>query len=73
MKYTQCQLTRKGKIQIAWIPEQFATAKNVIKLKINDKWQDGWVVSDIYYGCKTEESLAKHEQMFRDFQITLDE
>ena len=76
MNYSQCYLTRddkgKTKIQVAWIPEKYATAKNVIQLKVNGKWQNGWVVTDVY-GNRSEDSIQKSEQAFRDFQITLGE
>lgn len=47
--YKQCHLEKKTKesisSQVAWIPEKFAKAGNVIKIKNDDNtWVDGWVV-----------------------------
>ena len=74
MNYKQCCLIKDDKkLQVAWIPEQYAIQDKILKLKINKNWQDGWKVYYVYDSNKTEESLARHEQVFRDFQITLGE
>ena len=48
--YAQCYIVNiiTNEIDIAWIPEKFAIRKKSLKIKINDEWQEGWVVEEIY-------------------------
>jgi hypothetical protein len=74
MNYKQCCLINDDKkIKVAWIPEKYAIEGKLLKLKVNNNWQNGWRVWFVYNSIKTEESLARHEQAFRDFQTILGE
>jgi hypothetical protein len=74
MNYKQCCLMKNDKkLQVAWIPEKYAIIDKILKLKVNNTWQNGWKVYAVYNSTKTEESLEKHEQVYRDFKITLGE
>jgi hypothetical protein len=44
----QCKLQNNRVVTVAWIPEKFAKKGNTIKLKIKDKWYDGWEVLNVY-------------------------
>jgi hypothetical protein len=51
VKYKQCSLSRKDgdKIvrQVSWIPVKWASTGQVLKLKANNEWTDGWVVDSV--------------------------
>ena len=56
VKYRQCTLDRKLSdkitcVLVSWIPSEFAVLNKTLKLKTNDKWEDGWVVT--YVGQET--------------------
>ncbi|MBP3953980.1 hypothetical protein J8F10_01525 [Gemmata sp. G18] len=47
--YRQCRLVKRVEngewVQVSWIPEPYATAGRVVKLRENGVWDDGWVVA----------------------------
>jgi len=47
-KYRQCYLVRdcgsSRAHQVAFLPAKHAHAGNVVRLKINNQWEDGWQV-----------------------------
>lgn len=48
VKYRQCTLVKNRRgvtfTKVSWIPSNFAKIKKILKLKYNDKWEDGWEV-----------------------------
>lgn len=46
--YTQCRLVKGTRVDIAWIDTEFATMGKVLRIKIDKKWDDGWIVKEIY-------------------------
>lgn len=52
MKYTQCLLeleTSEGiTTQVSFIPSEYAKVGNIIQLKENDIWTNGWLVKAAY-------------------------
>ena len=48
MFYNQCSLIKDKKTTyIAYIPNEYAIIGKMLKLKINDVWENGWVVKGI--------------------------
>jgi len=45
--YAQCGMRRKNVFRTSWIPQKFAKAGGVVKLKDNGKWSDGWIVESV--------------------------
>jgi hypothetical protein len=47
--YRQCRLVKRidgGELtQVSWLPEPYATAGRVVKLRACGAWDDGWVVA----------------------------
>lgn len=54
--YVQCRLQRGQTRQIAWIPEKFAVAGQVVRLKDNAVWEDGWQVGSV--GARASEAYV---------------
>lgn len=52
MKYRQCKLQKflEGKImsQTCYIPNHLAVINKDLKIKENESWDYGWIVSDVY-------------------------
>lgn len=46
--YRQCRLVKRipnGEcVQVSWLPEPYATAGRIVKLREDGAWDDGWVV-----------------------------
>ena len=53
--YKQCKITKGNSHQMAWIPELYAIQNQIIKLKVNDEWVNGYTVSEVY-SPRVEES-----------------
>jgi hypothetical protein len=51
------------KIYVAWIPEKFAIKGKVLKLKLNDIFEDGWEV--IFVGSRQEAEIVEENE--RDY------
>ena len=60
--YKQCRLSKpdgKGRHwYTAWIPSQMAILGKVLKLEINNEWQDGWQVDSVGREEVTEEKAS---------------
>ncbi len=47
--YQQCRLRRQHSEQVCFLPQKYAIAGRVVRLKQFDgSWQDGWAVADVY-------------------------
>lgn len=46
--YKQCDLKKGNITQTSYIPEKFAVAGAVLKIKQNGQWDDGWVVESVH-------------------------
>lgn len=59
--YRQCHLVRKappGELhQTSWIPEPFAVVGKALKLREDDEWIDGWVVTSVSDARLPEDQL----------------
>jgi hypothetical protein len=51
------------KIYVSWIPEKFAIKGKVLKLKLNDIFEDGWKV--IFVGSRQEAEIVEENE--RDY------
>lgn len=62
--YRQCTLTMKDgpmtAVQVAWIPEEFATVGKYLKIKE----QDGWRVEEVGSHRQSEDYIQDHERDF---------
>lgn len=73
--YTQCMLskeTSEGRIfQHSWIPKIFAKLNNIVRLKEENGWSDGWKVEKVY---STEESkvIVDIRDGYRNFRKITD-
>lgn len=47
MKYIQCKLQKDNLYQICFIPKEFSKIGKTIKIKENNIWNTGWVVSEV--------------------------
>lgn len=45
--YRQCLLKRKTTYRVGWIPVDKAVKGKLLKLKLDDKWSNGWEVMQI--------------------------
>jgi len=55
--YRQCKLVKENTYDIAWIPSQFAKVGKNLSLKINEEWQEGWKVVEVYSGSRTHDEM----------------
>ena len=60
-EYTQCTFKKPNKKQTAWIPTKYAHVRSVIKIKINNVWDNGWVVDSVY-GSRSKSHVESHER-----------
>lgn len=68
-EYRQVLLFRGPERQVCWIPACFANVGCVLKLKENDEWQDGWIVSQLY-GSEDSKRLESNEATRRRMKRT---
>ena len=71
MNHVQCVLTKENKTTVSWIPEKFAVVGKTIKLKDDNKWEDGWIVQST--GYKLDSSyVIKHSRDYKKTRIASD-
>lgn len=42
--YIQCQLRKDGISQILWIEDKYVVKDNILNIKLNGVWNEGWKV-----------------------------
>lgn len=61
--YKQCELRKKmsdgEQVRISYIPEQFAKIGQIVKLKKEDVWDDGWVVNSVGHRIEDLEEINR--------------
>lgn len=60
-EYTQCTLQKGNVWQVAFIPTKFAKLGESIKLKVDNQWDDGWVVKATYKTISREVAQANYD------------
>ena len=68
--YTQCKLSKDGYIGIAWIPSEFAQLDKIVKVKIDDKWFDGYKILGVY-NTLPKEKVESNSRDYRQFEDVL--
>lgn len=46
---------------ISWIPDQFACVGNLVKLKNNGKWEENWVIEEIFDKLPTDTVMKRKD------------
>lgn len=63
-KYCQCLLEKGLMRQTSWIPERFAVVDKIIKINVNNVWEDGWkVVKTFKTFNECELDLIRNQQV----------
>jgi hypothetical protein len=68
--YRQCRLSRKTPTgeaqQVSWLPDQYAVAGKVLKLRDDDKnWENGWVVVGAGQNRLAQDQLPDYHQLIK--------
>lgn len=62
----QCLLEKKGTTTTSWIPEEFSVKGKVINIKDdNDKWDNGWLVKEVYSHSVDEKVVNLRSQDYK--------
>ena len=43
--YRQCELVKGSRVQVAWIPEQYAILDKYVELRDHPGWSNGWRIT----------------------------
>ncbi len=62
--YRQCKLEKNKTVQVAWVPEEFARIGQVLQIKENNQWENGWAVAEVWTR-KSETFVLGHERDHR--------
>ena len=65
MYYRQCKLRRGNSFTTTWIPEKYAKKGKYLKLKNDDVWVDGWLVTEVGENRKPEELVKERSQDYK--------
>jgi hypothetical protein len=59
--YKQCGLQHPdGRMEVAWIPSKFCCVGEVVKIKRNGVWDDGWVVESVGFERPESDIISMH-------------
>lgn len=59
--YTQCLLVKGSQHDNCWIPTELARVGKTLKVKLDGRWDNGWVVRE-RYTTREATDLAEHER-----------
>ncbi len=66
MYYVQCKLEHSsGKILTSWIPEKFAVKGKYLEIKIDNNWENHWLIKETYAKQKEEYLLEKERDYLK--------
>jgi hypothetical protein len=69
MHYRQCHLQRReGQALLSrttWLPEPYARQDQILKLKDNGAWTDGWKVMSVSATVLDDDGVRKAETAYR--------
>lgn len=64
LTYRQCKLRKGSTHRVGWIPISFAKINHIVRLKINNRWTNGWRVMEVG-SVMSGEYVEKHESDYR--------
>lgn len=62
--YNQCELRKENYVDVSWIPSKFAFVGNILKVKYDEIWEDGWKVTRVY-SKKKGETVLDDEMLYK--------
>lgn len=71
-KYKQCELKNKDKVEISWIPIEFARTDKILKIKINNLWDNGWIVTKVFDTIMDEKILLIDNRTHKEWREVTD-
>ncbi len=64
--YKQCLLTRGESRQTSFIPAEYAKVYDILELKEHDRWENGWMVIEVFEPAITWRSLQTAAKQARE-------
>jgi hypothetical protein len=61
MMYVQCALQKGEALEVVWIPEKFAHAGELLGMKKDGLWNEGWRVVRVYAKLPVRTIVARHD------------
>ena len=66
--YVQCALEKGDRLDVVWIPEKFARKGELLGLKKDGLWDEGWRVVRVYGKLPVESVLMHRESLFHPWR-----
>jgi hypothetical protein len=69
MLYAQCALKKGDVIDVVWIPEKFARKGEVLGMKKDGLWDEGWQVVRVYGKVPVEAVLVNRDVLIHPWKV----
>lgn len=69
MMYVQCALQKGEVLDVVWIPEKFARKGELLGLKKNGLWDEGWQVVRVYGKLPVETVLTHRDSLVHPWRL----
>ncbi|MNS24753.1 hypothetical protein D3C72_566140 [compost metagenome] len=69
MLYAQCALQKGDVIDVVWIPEKFARKGEVLGMKKDGLWDEGWQVVRVYGKVPVETVLVNRDALVHPWKL----
>ncbi len=63
--YRQCLIAKGTRHRTTWLPEKFAKQGKLLKIKLDDGWDDGWVVVLAFETRMVESEVSERSQDYK--------
>lgn len=63
--YRQCELRRGDSTHVAWLPIRFAVQGEIVRIRTDDGWDDGWLVAVAYDATKDVSDIDAQNRCYR--------
>jgi hypothetical protein len=67
--YVQCALQKGAVLDVVWIPEKFARKGELLGLKKNGLWDEGWLVVRVYGKLPVESVLMNRDSLAHPWKV----
>lgn len=69
MLYAQCALQKGDVIDVVWIPEKFARKGEVLGMKKDGLWDEGWRFVRVYGKVPVETVLVNRDVLIHPWKV----
>ena len=70
--YKQCILSKDNSITISWVPVKLARPGRKVRIKLNNRWEEGWRITTVFDEVINDKTLEALQHQYKNTRKTSD-